>query len=148
MKFLPTLFRNAIVKGQVELRTPDDETIVVKGAELGPRVAIRITDPALDWKIPLNPELFGAEAFMDGTLIVEDGPEGGTAYDLLSLLFENQSAFTLSGPQALVHWLDRVFRRVSQHNPASRARRCSVWYSAWVGRRALVQRLVLLSLSV
>lgn len=123
MKLLPNLFRKAIVKGRVELRLPDEETVIIEGAEPGPWAAIRITDPTLDWKIPLNPELVGAEAFMDGTLIVEDGPEGGTAYDLLSLLFENQSAFTLSGPQALVYWLDKAFRRVAQHNPTWRSKK-------------------------
>ena len=55
-------------------------------------MSIRISDPALDWKIFFKPELYAAEAFMDGTLTIEDGG----AIDLLSLFFRNKRAFDMS----------------------------------------------------
>ncbi len=123
MRLLPRLMAQAVRRGRLELRGPDGAVQVFGGEAPGPEVAIRVTDPALDWKIPLNPQLAAAEAFMDGTLRVEDGPEGGTAYDLIQLIFVNQRAFDLSRAQVALRRLARAMRRVSQHNPVARSRR-------------------------
>jgi len=123
MRILPRLLKKAIRKGRLELETPDGTRHLCGGVEPGPDVAIRITDPALDWKISLNPELKAAEAFMDGTLQVTRGPEGGTAYDLLQLFFVNKRAFDLSAGQILMRTIERRSKRFVQHNPVFRARR-------------------------
>lgn len=123
MRFLPGMLKKALRKGRLEIHAPGGERIVCEGEEPGPEVVIRITDPSLDWRIPLNPQLAGAEAFMDGTLIVEEGPEGGTAHDLLELLFLNGSAYELSPTQVALQKMDRALRRALQHNPIGRARR-------------------------
>ncbi|MFO7855279.1 MAG: hypothetical protein R6V44_08685, partial [Paracoccaceae bacterium] len=123
MRILPRLLEKAIRKGRLELETPDGTRHVCGGVEPGPEVAIRVTDPALDWKIALNPELKAAEAFMDGTLEVTDGPEGGTAHDLLELFFVNKRAFDLSAGQILMRTIERRGKRFVQHNPMVRARR-------------------------
>jgi cyclopropane-fatty-acyl-phospholipid synthase len=39
----------------------------------GPEVTIRVTDPKLAGSLFLNPELRAGEAYMDGTLVVEEG---------------------------------------------------------------------------
>jgi cyclopropane-fatty-acyl-phospholipid synthase len=123
MRMLTRLLDQAVRIGRLTLITPEGARREIGGAEPGPHVTIRVADPALDWKIPLNPQLAGAEAFMDGTLTVEDGPEGGTAYDLLELLFLNGRAFDLSPAQSALQKFDRAFRRVLQHNPIGRARK-------------------------
>lgn len=46
-----------------------------------PAVTVRLHDNALNWKLFLNPRLRVGEAYMDGTLTVENG----TIYDLLAL---------------------------------------------------------------
>jgi cyclopropane-fatty-acyl-phospholipid synthase len=79
MWLLPKLLSKAIRKGRLTLNAPDGRVHVFGGAEPGPEVTIRVTDPSFDWKIALNPELRAAEAYMDGVLVIEDGPEGGAA---------------------------------------------------------------------
>ena len=89
------------------------------GDHRGAPVAARIADKRTEWRLALNPTLAIGEAYMDGSLIIEQG----TIYDLLELLASN-----LDGP-ALSRWmrtLERVrflTRRLWQFNPRSRSRR-------------------------
>ncbi len=123
MKHLPKLFRRTIRKGRLILLGPDGERHEAGGAEPGPEVTIRIHDPALDWKIFVNPELKAAEAFMDGTLTVESPSENGTgAWELLELFFVNKRHFDLTPNQILWRGLARGVRRSAQNNPVARAR--------------------------
>jgi cyclopropane-fatty-acyl-phospholipid synthase len=119
MRFLPKLLRKAIQTGTLTLHGPGgfQETFGVGGT--GPDVAIEITDPSLDWRIFLNPELKGAEAYMDGGLIVRDGG----AYDFLRLVFLNKRSFDMSPNQIYWNKINRKLRRFMQHNPVARARR-------------------------
>ncbi len=119
MRLLPMLLRRAIHKGRLTVHGPKGYVETFGGVEDGPEVIIRITDPALDWKIFLNPELKAAEAFMDGTLTVENGG----AIDLISIFFRNKRAFDLSPNQILLSRIERKLKRFMQHNPISRARR-------------------------
>ena len=123
MRFLPKLLSRAIRRGRLHLTGPDGRSWSFGGAEPGPEVSIRIADPALDWRIPLHPELAAAEAFMDGKLVVESGPEGGTAFDLLNIFFVNKRAFDMSATQVFWNGLERLLRRFLQNNPISRSRR-------------------------
>jgi cyclopropane-fatty-acyl-phospholipid synthase len=87
--------------------------------EPGPEVTIRLRDPALHWKLLWRPRLYLPEAFVDGTLTIEEG----TLYDLVDLLTRNLEAL----PQGLLArlldgscgWL----RRAHQYNPLARARK-------------------------
>jgi cyclopropane-fatty-acyl-phospholipid synthase len=119
MKLFPRMLARAIRKGRLTLRTPDGTEHVFQGAEPGPSVAIRVTDPSLDWKIVLNPELKAAEAFMDGTLVIEDGG----AFDLLELVFLNKRHFDMTPTQVFWNGIARSLRRFMQYNPVTRARR-------------------------
>ena len=47
----------------------------------GPSATIRLHDPALHWKLLLRPRLSVGEAYMEGTLAIEDG----TLYDFLKI---------------------------------------------------------------
>jgi cyclopropane-fatty-acyl-phospholipid synthase len=57
----------------------------VFGTESEPAVTVRLHDPKLHWKLALNPGLHAGEAWMDGTLTVEDG----SLYDFLDLFGRN-----------------------------------------------------------
>ena len=138
MRLFPKLLRKAVRAGRLTLRGPGGFEEVIGGQAPGPEVAIRITDPALDWKIALNPELKPAEAYMDGGLVVEDG----TIHDLLSLFFANKRNFDLSPGQIFWRGVARRGRRALQHNPVARARRNAAhhydlgndFYRLWLDR--------------
>ncbi len=118
MRFLPKLLNKAVRKGRLTLKGPDGFEQVFGDGD-GPSATIRVTDPALDWKIALNPELAPAEAYMDGGLVIEDGG----AWDLLSVFFVNKRSFDMSPTQIFWNSLARKLRRVAQHNPIAQSRK-------------------------
>ena len=86
--------------------------------EPGPSVAIKLHDPSLHWKLLWRPRLNVAQAYMDGTLTIEEG----TLYDFLELLALNQR----DAPSPLLRFGDYaalLTRRFQQYNPVPRARR-------------------------
>ncbi len=83
----------------------------------GPAVTLRITDPHLSRSLFFNPELRTGEAYMDGTLVIEDG----SVRDLLMLFALNRQSLR---DQPLRHALRRAhnsLRRFQQHNSLGRA---------------------------
>ena len=85
----------------------------------GASVTIRLHDPALHWKLAARPRLYFGEAFMEGTLTIEEG----NLYNLIDLLTVNVEALP-EGPLGRV--LNGSFgplRRFYQYNPLGRARR-------------------------
>lgn len=122
MKYLPKLLRKAIRKGGLTLIGPDGVSETFGGVEPGPDVSIRITDPAVDWRIFMNPELKAAEAFMESGLTVENPRSGTGAWDLLELFFINKRSFDLSPNQIFWRGMARSVKRSAQHNPIARAR--------------------------
>jgi cyclopropane-fatty-acyl-phospholipid synthase len=91
---------------------------VFEGAP-GPSAAVRLRDPALHWKLLLRPRLFVGEAYMDGTLTIEEG----SLYDLIDMLAVNDEAWPQGTALRLGRAACRVLRRLHQHNPVLRARR-------------------------
>ena len=67
----------------------------VFGTESEPAVTVRLHDPKLHWKLALNPGLHAGEAWMDGTLTVEDG----SLYDFLDLFGRNLGTCRPAGLQ-------------------------------------------------
>ncbi len=86
--------------------------------EPGPEVSVRLHEKALHWRLPLNVQLVAGEAYMDGTLTVEDG----SVFDLLTLAAINLPSLEAHPFFALGNWLQRVLRRLHQFNVACRAR--------------------------
>jgi cyclopropane-fatty-acyl-phospholipid synthase len=84
-----------------------------------PRAAIRLHDPALDWRIPLNPSLATGEAFMDGRLTMEEG----ALRDFLELVSRHYEEAIRGGLGELVRRLGRAGRFLQQFNPVGRAQR-------------------------
>ncbi len=88
------------------------------GTGAAPSLTVRLHDKALHWKLFFSPELHTGEAYMDGTLTVEDG----SLYDLLELLTMNMGAAGYHWYYRAVESVTRVVRRVQQFNPVRRAR--------------------------
>jgi cyclopropane-fatty-acyl-phospholipid synthase len=82
-------------------------------------VTMRLHDPALHHRLLVKPDLALGEAYMDGTLTVEDG----TIYDLLDLACRNAATLDSYPLQRLQEALKRVLRRLHTYNPIGRAQR-------------------------
>jgi cyclopropane-fatty-acyl-phospholipid synthase len=87
--------------------------------EPGPQATVRLRDPALHWKLLANPRLYVPEAYMDGTLTVEEG----SLYDFIDLLVANDAALDDSAAMRLATAGKRLVRRLHQYNPVARSRR-------------------------
>ena len=85
----------------------------------GPSATVRLHDPALHWKVLLRPRLFVPEAYMDGTLTIEEG----SLYDFIDILTSNDAAQINALPLRLGQAAGRLVRRLHQYNPVPRARR-------------------------
>lgn len=119
MRFLPLVLRSAVRRGTLSVTAPDGRTLTF-GAGGAPHAGVRLTDPSLDWRIPLSPELAVAEAFMDGALIPE-GEDG--LLRLLELYFVNQSVLSARTGKRLQDAARYGLRRLTQMNRLTRARR-------------------------
>ncbi len=82
----------------------------------GPEVTVRLHDPALNRSLFFDPTLMAGEAYMDGTLTVENGD----IYDLLALAVLNLGHRDLWSKHRLWRLLTR---RLAQANTAAKARR-------------------------
>jgi cyclopropane-fatty-acyl-phospholipid synthase len=112
------LLNRLIRLGRLVVIDANGRTHVFAGSE-GPSVTVRLHDKALHWRLFWQPELSAGEAYMAGTLTIEDG----TVYDFLDLIGRN---FEATGNQPLnlqTNWIDWMLRRLHQFNPARRARR-------------------------
>src|SRR5712691_328484 len=85
----------------------------------GPAACVRLHDSALHWKLLWRPRLAVGEAYMDGTLTVEEG----SLYDFIDLLVSNDAAQSGALPLRLSQAAGRLIRRLHQYNPIPRARR-------------------------
>ncbi len=83
-------------------------------------VTIRLHDKSLHWKLLWNPRLVVGEAYMDGTLTVEDGD---TIFDFIDLAGENLNLLDETTVIKVRNWLSYWVRPLQQHNPLGRAQR-------------------------
>lgn len=86
----------------------------------GPQVTIRLHDTSLHYKLFWNPRLAIGEAYMDGTLTVEDG---GQIIDLIDLMGANLNKLEATKVIRFRNWLTPFVRPIQQHNPVGRARK-------------------------
>ncbi|HEV8026687.1 MAG TPA: cyclopropane-fatty-acyl-phospholipid synthase family protein [Stellaceae bacterium] len=85
----------------------------------GPQITIRLHTRALEWQLFLHPRLKLGEAFMNGTLTVEDA----SIYDFLDLMASNMAVAPANILTPLYNGFGRAFRVFQQYNPLHRARR-------------------------
>ncbi|SNR93509.1 MULTISPECIES: cyclopropane-fatty-acyl-phospholipid synthase family protein [unclassified Azospirillum] len=82
-------------------------------------IIVRLTDPALHWKLAVNPGLYAGEAYMDGTLQMVRG----SLYDFIDLVTRN-AGFGHIGPFDGLRRLGIGLQRLwQQRNPLDRSRR-------------------------
>ncbi|EGY01719.1 cyclopropane-fatty-acyl-phospholipid synthase [Nitrospirillum viridazoti Y2] len=86
-------------------------------ASYGP-VTVRVTDPSLHWKLALAPRLYAGEAYMDGTLVMEEG----SIYDLLALVTRNSGWQHIGWSDHLMGPIETLTRYAQQFNPAQRSK--------------------------
>jgi cyclopropane-fatty-acyl-phospholipid synthase len=90
----------------------------VAGEPGGPEAVIRLHDKALHHRLAFNPYLHMGEAYMEGTLTIEQG----SLYDFLSICAINvDRAFDQPLNRALTA-VAKALRNLHQHNPARLAR--------------------------
>ncbi|MFZ5608568.1 MAG: class I SAM-dependent methyltransferase [Pseudomonadota bacterium] len=115
---LDRFMEKTIAKGRLVLCLPNGRRHAA-GDGTGPKVTLRFANWRTMLGVLFNPHLRLGEAYMDGTLILEEGD----VYDLLSLLALNASQGYGNQWFAFLGRLRRAWRRVQQFNPAFRARR-------------------------
>ena len=85
----------------------------------GVQVPIRIHNKITQWRLLFNPQLSVGEAYMKGTLTLDNG----TLYDFLSLVTNNIKYLENHPLYKITGWLSRLFRRLQQHNPIGKAQK-------------------------
>jgi cyclopropane-fatty-acyl-phospholipid synthase len=110
------LFKRVITVGTLTMIDAYGKAHVFGGTE-GPRVTIRLHDEALHHKMLLTPKLAVGEAYMNGTLTIEEG----TLYDFLDLAGHNMVALEGHPLQATQLAIGRVLRFIHTYNPIGRA---------------------------
>ncbi len=80
-----------------------------------PPVTVRLHDRSLHRRLAINPRLVAGEAYMDGTLTVEQG----TLRDFLELATRNIEKYDEAHPRRAPIW--RLARLFQQYNPVGRA---------------------------
>ena len=88
MRLLSHLLRRFIRQGTLRVRDTDGKEHVFGNRLPGPDVTIHLRDRKLYTRLFLNPELYAAEAYMDGTLTLEDG---AAIHDFLLLFSVNRA---------------------------------------------------------
>ncbi|GAB4231356.1 MAG: cyclopropane-fatty-acyl-phospholipid synthase family protein [Kiloniellaceae bacterium] len=115
---LAQVLKRFITRGELTVIDAAGRAHRIGDPETGPSVTIRLHDRALHRRLLLNPRLAVGEAYMAGTLTVENG----SVYDFLDLYGLNTGTGTMN---ALDRWWTRarlLWRRFQQANPLHRAR--------------------------
>jgi cyclopropane-fatty-acyl-phospholipid synthase len=117
-RLLEILLKRFVRRGTLRLTTACGSVFTV-GDGSGPPVAVRFTSNAPQRGVLIDPELRLGEAYMDGTLQIEQG----SIADFLSIVL-GQTTDGMPPGWALPQWLLRyLHRRLQQFNPPTRARR-------------------------
>lgn len=126
MRLLARLLTSFIQVGTLSLIDAHGRSHVFGGRTPTPTVTVRLHDPGLHTKLALNPELYAAEAYMDGTLTFE---EGSSVHDLLMLFSVNRNSLGAVSSQRLLRRFWRVTKRLRQANsPVAAARNARSHY--------------------
>jgi cyclopropane-fatty-acyl-phospholipid synthase len=90
----------------------------VAGGENGPAATIRLHDRALHYRLAVKPDLYVGEAYMDGTLTIEQG----SLHDFLTICASNVERVFDQPLHRALYAAAWILRRLHQHNPARLAR--------------------------
>lgn len=120
MKLLSSLLRSFIKRGRMRVIDVDGGVHEFGSGEDGPTVTIRLHDKKLYRSLFLNPELAAGEAYMDGTLTME---EGSTCFDFMFLFSINRAPLGAHPVQGLLRKGWKALRRHHQKNSVERAKK-------------------------
>lgn len=120
MKLLSNLLRSFIKRGRMRVMDVDGNIHEFGSGEDGPTVTIRLHDKKLYRSLFFNPELAAGEAYMDGSLTME---EGSTCYDFMFLFSINRAPLGANPVQGLLRKGWKLFRRHQQKNSVERAKK-------------------------
>ena len=104
--------------GRLSLIDAAGKTYLFEGAP-GPACTVRLHDRRLNTSLVTNPWLHIGEAYMDGTLTIEEGTLG----DFIAFCCMNAQAACDNPVFRLTEWLGCRMRWLQQSNPIGRARR-------------------------
>ncbi|MHA7775809.1 class I SAM-dependent methyltransferase [Roseibium sp. M-1] len=119
MRLLSSLLRSFIKRGRMRVIDVAGSVHEFGSGEDGPTVTIRLHDTKLYRSLFLNPELAAGEAYMDGTLTME---EGSTCYDFMFLFSINRAPLGANPVQGLLRKGWKLFRRRQQQNSVEKAK--------------------------
>ncbi len=114
---LSGLLEKMINVGTLKVIDADGKTHLYAGED-GPEVTVRLHDKALHRKLFFNPCLYIGEAYMDGSLTIEDG----TLSDFLGIVARNIRLNKNIPIYSTYQRLSCMFRFWQQYNPIGRAR--------------------------
>ena len=117
MRLLDRMLSSFVRTGGLTVVGPDGRRTENRGGP-GPEVTIRLTDPALYRTLFLNPELKAGEAYMDGTLIVEQG----SIRDLLMIFALNRDHLRGQPLQQAVRKFAKRVRKLATRNTRAASR--------------------------
>ncbi len=117
MRLLNAMLAKFVQTGTIHIIDADNKRHEHKGAP-GPEVTLRFTEKNLARRLFLNPELRAGEAYVDGTMIVEEG----SIRDLLMIFAMNRSNLRKQPLQRSLRTFLKRVRKFHQHNTISNAR--------------------------
>jgi len=117
MRLLNAMLEKFVQTGTIRIIDADNKTYEHSGAQ-GPEVTLRFTDKKLGRRLFLNPELRAGEAYVDGTMIFEQG----TIRDLLMIFALNRSSLRNQPLQKSIRRVLKRMRSLHQRNSITNAR--------------------------
>jgi cyclopropane-fatty-acyl-phospholipid synthase len=118
MLLLKNLLRRIVQIGTLTVIDAGGAHHVIKGPQAGPHVTIKLHDPALYRSLFFHPELRAGEAYMDGTLTVENG----TIRDFLTFVMINRRGMRTHPVQKVLNAGLKRIRKLHQRNDPKAAR--------------------------
>jgi cyclopropane-fatty-acyl-phospholipid synthase len=116
---LAKILRSLFHSGSLTIVDAAGRSSRIETAKPGPDVTIRLRDRATPWRLVMSPRLAIGEAYMNGTLTVDDG----RIYDFLDLLGLNMATMEHSWWLKWSLRLQLLTRWIEQRNALGRAQR-------------------------
>ena len=116
---LNRLFKGLVKRGRLRVINFDGQVYEFGDASSPLDAAIRLRDPGTAWHIARNPALNMGEAYVEGSLTIEQG----TLFSFLRLLLVNSQSWNDSLSGRLYYRLEDILRMPAVLNPLPRSRR-------------------------
>jgi cyclopropane-fatty-acyl-phospholipid synthase len=119
MRLLSTMMKRFVKTGTLTIIDAGGTSHIFGGEVEGPSATVKLHDKKLHRSLFLNPELKAGEAYMDGTLTVEEG----TIRDFLHVFALNAANLRGQGHQKRIRTFYKRVKRFHQKNVKSSARK-------------------------